>query len=268
MTTCPYCGCGCGLYLESLDGRLIGTTPSKTSPVNRGKLCVKGWTTHEFVHSPRRLTTPLVRKDGRLVEASWDEALDLTVKRLKEIKSASGPDAIGFFHFSQGNQRRKLSPAKIRQSRGGDEQRRPLRPSLTQPHRGRSGHSIRFGAMTNSIEELAGADTIFIIGSNTTASHPLVANRLYEAKAKGATLIVCDPRRIQMAYVADLYVSHKLGTDVALLNGIMHIILKNGWADQEFIAQRTEGFDEFKAVIEEYTPERGYGNNRSFRGRP
>ena len=112
------------------------------------------------------------------------------------------------------------------------------------------------GAMTNSIEELAGADTIFIIGSNTTASHPLVANRLYEAKAKGATLIVCDPRRIQMAYVADLYVSHKLGTDVALLNGIMHIILKNGWADQEFIAQRTEGFDEFKAVIEKYTPER------------
>ena len=97
LTTCPYCGCGCGLYLESLDGRLIGTTPSKTSPVNRGKLCVKGWTTHEFVHSPRRLTTPLVRKDGRLVEASWDEALDLTVKRLKEIKSASGPDAIGFF---------------------------------------------------------------------------------------------------------------------------------------------------------------------------
>lgn len=96
LTVCPYCGCGCSFYLEALDGRLVGTTPSKTSPVNQGKLCVKGWTAHEFVQSKRRLTHPLIRKDGELQEASWEEALDLTASRLGEIKGAHGPDAIGF----------------------------------------------------------------------------------------------------------------------------------------------------------------------------
>jgi predicted molibdopterin-dependent oxidoreductase YjgC len=97
LTTCPYCGCGCGFYLEALDGRLIGTTPSDTSPVNQGKLCVKGWNVHEFVQNPKRLSKPLLRKNGDLVEVGWDEALDYTALRLKEIKEKHGPDALGFF---------------------------------------------------------------------------------------------------------------------------------------------------------------------------
>lgn len=96
LTTCSYCGCGCGLYLEVLDGRLIGTLPSKTNPINQGKLCVKGWNIHEFVQHPDRLTKPLIRKNGALTEASWDEALDYTVSRLKEIKEAHGSDSIAF----------------------------------------------------------------------------------------------------------------------------------------------------------------------------
>ena len=95
LTTCPYCGCGCGLLLEVLDGKVIGTLPSKTSPVNEGKLCVKGWTVHEFVTSPNRLTKPMVRKTETLEDASWNEALDLAAKRLKEIKEKYGPDSIG-----------------------------------------------------------------------------------------------------------------------------------------------------------------------------
>jgi predicted molibdopterin-dependent oxidoreductase YjgC len=97
LTTCPYCGCGCGFYLISVDGKLVGTQPSRTSPVNKGKLCVKGWSAHEFVQSPRRLTKPLVRKDGELTEVSWDEALDYTANRLREIKEEHGSDAFGFF---------------------------------------------------------------------------------------------------------------------------------------------------------------------------
>jgi formate dehydrogenase alpha subunit len=95
LTTCPYCGCGCGLLLEVLDGKLIGTLPSKTSPVNEGKLCVKGWTVHEFVTSPNRLTKPMVRKGEMLEESSWNVALDFAAKRLKEIKEKYGPDSIG-----------------------------------------------------------------------------------------------------------------------------------------------------------------------------
>jgi len=96
LTTCTYCGCGCGLYLEVMDGHVVNTIPCKTSPVNEGKLCVKGWNVHEFVHSPKRLTQPLLRKNGELTPVTWDEALDFTVKRLREIREAHGSDCLAF----------------------------------------------------------------------------------------------------------------------------------------------------------------------------
>ncbi len=96
LTVCPYCGCGCNFFLETLDGHLVGVTPDQTSPVNQGKLCVKGWSAHEFVEHPKRLRRPLIRRDGELVEVSWDEALDFAAERLREIKEAHGGDAIGF----------------------------------------------------------------------------------------------------------------------------------------------------------------------------
>jgi predicted molibdopterin-dependent oxidoreductase YjgC len=96
LTTCSYCGCGCGLYLEVLDGQIIGTIPCKTNPINQGKLCVKGWNIHEFIQQPSRLRQPLIRKNGTLTEVGWDEALDYTVSKLKEIKEAHGSDSIAF----------------------------------------------------------------------------------------------------------------------------------------------------------------------------
>jgi formate dehydrogenase alpha subunit len=116
--------------------------------------------------------------------------------------------------------------------------------------------SFGSGAMTNSIAELEDSDCIFIIGSNTTSSHPLVATRIFRAKQKGARLIVADPRRIQLATMADVHVRHNLGTDVALLNGMMHVILKEGWHNQGFIDERTEGFEDLKKVLDAYTPEK------------
>lgn len=110
--------------------------------------------------------------------------------------------------------------------------------------------------MTNSIAEIEDADCVFVIGSNTTSSHPLVATRIFRAKQKGAKIIVADPRKIQLLHKADLYVQHKLGSDVALLNGIMHVILAKGWHNQSFVDERTEGFEEFRRVVEQYTPER------------
>lgn len=110
--------------------------------------------------------------------------------------------------------------------------------------------------MTNSIGELEDADCIVVIGSNTTSSHPLVATRIFRAKQKGAKVVVADPRRIQLVHKADLHVQHNLGTDVALINGIMHVILARGWHNQAFVDERTEGFEEFRKVMEQYTPER------------
>jgi len=112
------------------------------------------------------------------------------------------------------------------------------------------------GAMTNSVDEISRADCVFIIGSNTSVAHPLIATRVYRAKAKGAKIVVADPRKIPIALQADLHLRHNLGTDVALINGLMHVILKNGWHDQPFIDERTENFESLRAVLEEYTPER------------
>ena len=110
--------------------------------------------------------------------------------------------------------------------------------------------------MTNSIEEIADSECIFVIGSNTTSSHPLVATRIFRAKQKGARLVVADPRKIQLVSEADIYLRQNLGSDVALLNGMMHVILERKWHDPAFIEERTEGFEEFKKVVEEYTPEK------------
>jgi predicted molibdopterin-dependent oxidoreductase YjgC len=96
LTTCTYCGCGCGLYLQVLDGRIIRTIPSKTSPVNEGKLCVKGWYVHEFVQHSNRLKQPLLRQNGILQETSWETALDYAADKLKKIKDEHGPDSIAF----------------------------------------------------------------------------------------------------------------------------------------------------------------------------
>jgi len=95
LTTCIYCGTGCGLYLEVLDGRVVGTLPAKGHPVSEGKLCIKGWNAHAFIHHQDRLTKPLIKRDGRFIEVGWDEALDLVVERLTAIKEKDGPDAIG-----------------------------------------------------------------------------------------------------------------------------------------------------------------------------
>jgi predicted molibdopterin-dependent oxidoreductase YjgC len=98
LTTCIYCGCGCGIYLEVLDGKVVGSQPVKEHPISEGKLCIKGWNAHDFVYHPERLTTPLIRdqKGGALREATWDEALELVANRLNQIKAEAGPDAIGF----------------------------------------------------------------------------------------------------------------------------------------------------------------------------
>jgi len=95
LTTCVYCGTGCRLYLEVLDGQVVGILPAKTDPVSEGKLCIKGWNAHAFIHHQDRLTKPLIRGNGRFIEAGWDEALDLVAERLTAIKEKDGPDAIG-----------------------------------------------------------------------------------------------------------------------------------------------------------------------------
>jgi formate dehydrogenase alpha subunit len=256
LTTCGYCGCGCGLYLEVLDGELVGTMPCKTDPVSQGGLCIKGWNVHEFVNSGERLSKPLLKKGDQFSEVTWDKALQVTADALKKIRDKSGPDSIAFLSSAKCTNEENYLLQKLARAVIGtnniDHCARLCHSSTV------AGLAAAFGsgAMTNTIDEIEGARCILVIGSNTTEAHPLIGSRILKAKEKGAQVIVADPRKIHLAGYADIFVRQNLGTDVALINGIMNVILKEGWHNSTFIKERTEGFEKFQKVVETYTPEK------------
>jgi len=255
-TTCPYCGCGCGILLEALDGSLVGSWPVKSHPVSQGSLCLKGWSSHEFVGSGQRLAQPLLRKNGQLVPVNWDEALSAAAQGLKEVLDRHGPDAV-----------QVLSSAKVTNEENFllNKFARAVIGTNNIDHCARLCHASTVvglaaafgsGAMTNSIVDLENAKTILVIGSNTTEAHPIAAKWIFRAMANGAKLLVADPRWIQLSDLADLAVQQRLGSDVALINGLMHIIVKEGWHDSAYVDERTEGFKALAAKLEEYTPDK------------
>jgi len=257
LTTCPYCGTGCQFYLVTNgEGKLVGVEPSSNHVVSKGQLCVKGWNAFNFANHPDRLTVPLVRKNGNLVEASWDEALDLIATRLKEVQDAHGNDSVAFFSSAKTTNEENYVMMKLA---------RAVFKTNNVDHCARLCHSSTVaglaatfgsGAMTNSISCVEKADCILVTGSNTTEQHPLIGTRIINAVKGGAKLIVADNRKIRLANFADMHIRWENGTDVAFLNGLMHVIIKEGLADEEFIRTRTEGFDKLKEVVEEFTPER------------
>jgi formate dehydrogenase alpha subunit len=253
-TTCPYCGCGCNLTLHVVRNKAVRVT-SRQDTINEGWLCVKGRFGCGFIHSSERLTKPLIKKNGAFVKASWDEALQYIADKLTEIKAKQGPNAIaGLSSAKCTNEENYLFQKFMRAAIGTNNV----------DHCARNCHSSTVaglatvfgsGAMTNSMAEIEDANLLFVIGSNTKESHPIVALRMIKAKRKGAKIIIADPRRVPMVRFADLWLQHKPGTDAALLNGMMQVIMKEGLADSEFISSHTEGFDEaFKANLESYTP--------------
>jgi formate dehydrogenase alpha subunit len=263
-TICPYCGCGCTLEMHTREGRLVKVTTPAKGTVSRGNLCVKGKFGTYYINHPERLTRPLIRKadspkgpESEFVEASWDEALDLVAKNLREIKDKHGPNAVG-----------GLSSAKCTNEENYVFQKfmRAVIGTNNVDHCARLCHSSTVaglakafgsGAMTNAIGELRYADCIFVTGSNTTEAHPIIGLELKAAvKKHGAALIVADPREIDLVGVAALHLRQRSGTDVALFNGMMQVILSEQLADEEFIEKRTEDFEKFKTVVMQYTPER------------
>jgi formate dehydrogenase alpha subunit len=256
LTVCPYCGCGCTFYLVSDNGRLVGVEPSTTHPVSRSGLCVKGWNAFAFVHHPGRLTTPLVRRDGVLQPASWDETLDLVASRLRAVQNRHGADAVMFASSAKATNEENYLLMKLARGVFGtnniDHCARLCHSSTV------TGLAETFGsgAMTNSISCIDRTDVILVIGSNTTEQHPLIGSRILNAVRSGTRLIVADNRRIRLARHADLHLRHGNGSDVALLNGMMHVIIAEGLADLEFIAARTENYDALAEAVTDWTPER------------
>ena len=255
LTICPYCGCGCGLYLHVNKGSIVGVSPSRSHPVNKGSLCVKGWNCHEFIQHPDRLRYPLIRKKNTFERVSWDEALAYIATRLSKIKEVSGPDSIGILSSAKcTNEENYLMMKFARAVIGTNNIDHCARLCHSSTVGGLAG-AFGSGAMTNSISEIADAKVLFVIGSNTTEQHPMIAMHMLDAVNRGAILIVADPRKNMLAELAHVYLSHRSGTDVALLNSIMHVIINEGLVDIDFVKRRTENFDEFEKAIGLYSPE-------------
>ncbi len=255
-TICVYCGVGCGLYLLTRGERVVGVRGDPANPASKGRLCVKGRFGYGFINHPDRLTRPLIKRDGRFEGASWDEALNLVAQRLLEIKERYGPEAIAILGSAKcTNEENYLIQKFARLVIGNNNIDHCARLCHASSVTGLAA-AFGSGAMTNSIGDLAEAKAFLVIGSNTTEQHPIIGLELRKAVRRGGRLILADPRKIDLARYATLHLQHRPGTDVALLNGLAHVILKEGLEEREFIAQRTENFEAWREVVEAYTPER------------
>ncbi len=268
-TTCSYCGVGCQLDLNVREGRIVRVTTHRDSPVNGLQACVKGRYGYDFVHHADRLKQPRVRRyllEGRArpeqgrgdwVPVDWETALNIVADKFVEIKARSGSDSIAVLASAKcTNEENYLMQKFARQVIGThnvDHCARLCHSSTV------AGLALCFGsgAMSNTMEDVArDARSLFIIGSNTTEQHPVFGAKLRQAVLRrGIPLIVADPRQIDITEFATLHMKQRPGTDVALINGIMQIILENGRQDQAFIDRRCEEFESFRTSVLAYTPD-------------
>ena len=250
-TICPYCGTGCGLNFVVKDDKIVGVEPYKRHPVNEGKVCPKGNFGYEFINREDRLTTPLIKENGEFREASWDEALDLVANKLKEV-SDDDPNKVGFYACARSPNENIYITQKLARVACGTQNVDHCARICHGPTVAGLATTFGSGAMTNGFDSIKEADYIFCIGSNNMEAHPLFGRKLIQAQKNGAKLVVLDPRYTPTAKIADEYVQFKTGTDVALMNGMIKGIIDNDLQDDEFIKNRTKGFDELKETVQKY----------------
>ena len=256
-TTCPYCGVGCQIDLNVNSNNIVRVTSPVGVIPNEGNLCVKGRFAMEFVGSGKRLAAPLIKRNGKFEQASWEEAIELVAKKLGEIKAAHGPDSIGGLSSAKcTNEENYVFQKLIRAVIGTNNVDHCARLCHASTVAGLA-RAFGSGAMTNSIDELKNAGCIFVIGSNTTEAHPVMGLGIKEAVVRnGCELVVADPRAIDLVRFAKLYVAQRPGTDVALINAMMNVIIAEGLHDEQFIEERTEDFEAVAEVVKDFTPEK------------
>ena len=261
-TTCCYCGVGCGVIVESDGEKITGVRGDPEHPSNFGRLCTKGSTLHltanPVLQQQVRALYPEMRvaRDAQRDKASWDDALDFIAKRFASTIRDHGPDSVAFYISGQLLTEdyyvfNKLSKGLVGTNNIDTNSRLCMSSAV-------AGYKQTLGADAPPAcyEDFDHAELIFIAGSNTAYAHPIIYRRIEEARKKNRALkmIVADPRRTDTARDADLYLPILPGTDVALFNGMLHICLWEGWIDEDYIAAHTEGFDELKRTVREYTP--------------
>lgn len=263
-TICPYCGVGCGIVLQIENGALVGLKPDPAHPISKGTLCPKGATAHEFVQHPERLKSPLVRKNGKLVEVTWDEAYEYIVREFKRLQSTYGRDSVAVISSTRSTVEENYLAQKFARAVLGTnnvDQCQRICHSATV-----TGLSMVMGtgAMSNSIYEFAepGPKVLMVVGANPAGSHPIIWSVwMKPALRNGTQLIVIDPRKTEVVKEAErmgipvLHLMIRPGSEVALFNAMAYHIIENNLHDERFIAERCENFEQFRETVCRYTPE-------------
>jgi formate dehydrogenase major subunit len=254
-SVCTHCSVGCTVTAEVSNGVWIGQEPSWDSPINRGSHCAKGASVRELVHSERRLRYPMKLSGGQWQKISWDQAVNEIGDKLMDIRGKSGPDAAYWLGSAKMTDEGAYLFRKLGAYWGTNNT----------DHQARICHSTTvtgvantwgYGAMTNSYNDIRNTKTAIIMGGNPAEAHPVSLQHVLEGQEMHrSNLIVIDPRMTRTAAHATEYVRIRPGTDIPVLYGMMWHIIKNGWEDKEFIAQRVYGFEDAKKEMEKWTPE-------------
>ncbi|MFC0139105.1 formate dehydrogenase subunit alpha [Erwinia mallotivora] len=261
ITVCPYCGCGCKIELHVEQGKVV-TAKGAPGVTNEGELCLKGYYGWEFLNNTRLLTPRLKhpairrRRGGPFEAVSWQEAIDFASSRLKKIKARYGAESIMVTGSSRGpgNETNYVMQKFVRAVLGTNNIDCCARvchgPSVAGLQT-----TLGNGAMSNSIGDIENSDCLLIFGYNAADSHPIVARRIVRAKQKGAKIIVCDPRYIESARLADLWLPLKNGSNMALVNAFANVLINEGLCNEAFLREHTEGREAWQEVVQRYTPE-------------
>jgi formate dehydrogenase major subunit len=248
-SVCTYCGVGCNLEVKVKDKKVVAITAPYDAESNQGHTCLKGRYAFHFYDHPERLLTPLIRKNGELVPATWDEAYDYIVDRFADIVEKHGPDALaGVSSARCPNEENYLMQKFFRVQVGTNNIDSCARVCHSPTALGMQ-KTFGTGAATNSIDDLKDTQLIMVIGANPTDAHPVTGAKIKQQIMKGKTLIVIDPRRTELARYAKYHLQLRPGTNVALLNMFMYYIVSEGLVKQDFIDTRTEGYEDFKKEL-------------------
>ncbi len=255
-TVCPYCGTGCELSVGTRAGAIVAIHPVRHSAVSKGHLCVKGRYAFEYVGAADRVTEPMIRERDEWRHVSWDEALSFAAARLRDVIDRHGPDAVGVLGSArQTNEENYLTQKFARTVIGTNNVDCCARvchaPSSTALKR-----SLGAGLSTNSFDDIERAGLILVCGANPTENHPVLGARVKQAARRGAKLIVIDPRRIELADYADVFLPVHPGANIPLLNAMAHVIVREHLIDATFIEERVDRYHAFAEFIREWPPER------------
>ncbi|MBS1863924.1 MAG: formate dehydrogenase subunit alpha [Actinobacteria bacterium] len=254
-TTCGYCGVGCRLETRASGGRIVSIGPALDGPANEGHTCLKGRFAHGFTRSPDRLRTPLIREDGELRPATWEEALDRIVAELERIKGAHGADALAGLASSRATNEDCYAMTRLMRAAVGTNNIDNCSRVCHSPTSFALRKSFGLSGATGSFTDLDQAEVALLLGVNPTQGHPVVGARIKQAALRGCKLITIDPRRIELADYGQVHLAPRPGTNAAVVLGLCHVVRRDGMLDEGFIAARTEGYEALEELLAGYDPQ-------------